>query len=58
MDNIYIRTDPAENIKADKEKFAEKNQRYNHHHYESWRVIYCGNNTGASVYDNRESLFE
>jgi phage terminase large subunit-like protein len=33
MDNIFIRTDPAGNIKADKEKSTEKDRRCrgNHH---------------------------
>ncbi len=33
MDNIFIRSDPAGNIKADKEKSTEKNRWSNRHHY-------------------------
>ena len=47
MDNIFIRTDPAGNIKPDKEKSTEKID----------RGIRCGNDTSASVYDVRGILF-
>ena len=57
MDNIYIRTDPAGNIKADKEKSTEKIDGAVASIMELDRAIRCGNNTGASVYDDRGILF-
>ena len=57
MDNIYIRTDPAGNIKADKEKSTEKIDRAVATIMGLDRAIRCGNNTGASVYDDRGILF-
>lgn len=51
MDNIYIRTDPAGNIKADKEKSTEKIDGTVATIMGLDRAIRCGNNTGASVYD-------
>ena len=57
MDNIYIRTDPAGNIKADKEKSAEKIDRAVATIMGLDRAIHCENNTGASVYDERGILF-
>lgn len=57
MDNIYIRTDPAGNIKADKEKSTEKIDGAVATIMGLDRAIRCGNNTGASVYDEREILF-
>ena len=51
MDNIYIRTDPAGNIKADKEKSTEKIDGAVATIMGLDRAIRCGNNTGASVYD-------
>lgn len=53
MDNIYIRTDPAGNIKADKEKSTEKIDGAVATIMGLDRAIRCGNNTGASVYDDR-----
>ena len=50
MDNIYIRTDPAGNIKADKEKSTEKIDGAVATIMGLDRAIRCGNNTGASVY--------
>ncbi len=48
MDNIFIKTDSAENIKADnKEKSTEKID----------RAIICGNANTESVYDSRGILF-
>ena len=57
MDNIYIRTDPAGNIKADKEKSTEKINGAVATIMGLDRAIRCGNNTGASVYDDRGILF-
>ena len=57
MDNIYIHTDPAGNIKADKEKSTKKIDGVVATIMELNRAIRCGNNTGASVYDEREILF-
>ena len=53
MDNIYIRTDPAGNIKADKEKSTEKIDGAIATIMGLDRAIRCGNDTGASVYDSR-----
>ena len=59
MDNIYIRTDPAGNIKADKEKSTEKIDGAIATIMGLDRAIRCGNDTGASVYDGRGfCLFE
>ena len=57
MDNIYIRTDPAGNIKADKEKSTEKIDGAIATIMGLDRAIRCGNDTGASVYDSRGLLF-
>jgi hypothetical protein len=57
MDNIYIRTDPAGNIKADKEKSTEKIDGTVATIMGLDRAIRCRNNTGASVYDDRGILF-
>ncbi len=57
MDNIFIRTDPAGNIKADKEKFTEKIDGAIATIMGLDRAIRCGNDNGASVYDNRGILF-
>lgn len=57
MDNIYIRTDPAGNIKADKEKSTEKIDGAVATIMALDRAIRCGNDHGASVYDNRGILF-
>ena len=56
MDNIYIRTDPAGNIKTDKEKSTEKIDGAVATIMGLDRAIRCGNNTGASVYDDRGIL--
>ncbi len=53
MDNIYIRTDPAGNIKADKEKSTEKIDGAVATIMALDRAIRCGNDHGASVYDER-----
>ena len=57
MDNIYIRQDPAGNIKADKEKSTEKIDGAVAAIMGLDRAIRCGNDTGASVYDSRGILF-
>lgn len=57
MDNIYIRTDPAGNIKADKEKSTEKIDGAIAMIMALDRAIRMGNDNGASVYDERGLLF-
>ena len=57
MDNIFIRTDPAGNIKADKEKSTEKIDGAVATIMALDRAIRCGNDGGASVYDERGILF-
>ena len=57
MDNIYIRTDPAGNIKPDKEKSTEKIDGAVATVMALDRVIRCGNDTSESVYDSRGLLF-
>ena len=56
MDNIFIRTDPAGNIKADKEKSTEKIDGAVATIMALDRAIRCGNNNAASVYDDRGLL--
>ena len=53
MDNIYIRTDPAGNIKADKEKSTEKIDGAIAMIMALDRAIRNGQTTGESVYDSR-----
>nr|DAV91733.1 MAG TPA: Terminase large subunit [Caudoviricetes sp.] len=57
MDNIFVRTDPAGNIKADKEKSTEKIDGAIATIMALDRAIRCGNNNYASVYDDRGLLF-
>lgn len=57
MDNIFIRTDPAGNIKPDKEKSTEKIDGTVATIMALDRAIRCGNENGASVYDERGILF-
>ncbi|MCD0152836.1 terminase large subunit, partial [Streptococcus agalactiae] len=57
MDNIFIRTDPAGNIKADKEKSTEKIDGAIATIMALDRAIRCGNVNIESVYDNRGLLF-
>ena len=52
-----FRTDPAGNIKADKEKSTEKIDGAIATIMGLDRAIRCGNDTGASVYDSRGLLF-
>jgi Phage terminase-like protein, large subunit len=53
MDNIFIRTDPAGNIKADKEKSTEKIDGAIATIMALDRAIRCGNINAASIYDDR-----
>lgn len=57
MDNIYIRTDPAGNIKADKEKSTEKIDGAIAAIMGLDRAIRCGNESRESVYNDRGILF-
>lgn len=57
MDNIFIRTDPAGNIKADKEKSTEKIDGAVATIMGLDRAIRCGNVVTESVYDHRGILF-
>ena len=57
MDNIFIRTDPAGNIKPDKEKSTEKIDGAVATIMALDRAIRCGNDKGESVYDRRGLLF-
>ena len=57
MDNIFIRTDPAGNIKADKEKSTEKIDGAVATIMALDRAIRFGNTSSESVYDNRGLIF-
>ena len=57
MDNIFIRTDPAGNIKTDKEKSTEKIDGAVATIMALDRAIRCGNDTSESVYNDRGILF-
>lgn len=54
---MTIRSDPAGNIKADKEKSTEKIDGAIATIMALDRAIRCGNDNGASVYDDRGILF-
>lgn len=56
MDNIFTRTDPAGNIKADKAKSTEKIDGAIAMIMALDRAIRCGNDTSESVYDTRGLL--
>ena len=56
VDNVTIRTDPAGNIKADKEKSTEKIDGAIATIMALARAIVCGTDTGESVYDSRGLL--
>jgi phage terminase large subunit-like protein len=56
MDNIFIRTDPAGNIKPDKEKSTEKIDGAVATIMALDRAIRNGSNVGSSVYDERGIL--
>jgi phage terminase large subunit-like protein len=53
MDNIFIRTDPAGNIKPDKEKSTDRIDGAVATIMALDRAIRCGSNSTASVYDER-----
>lgn len=57
MDNIYVRNDPAGNIKPDKEKSTEKIDGAVATVMALDRAIRCSNDTTESVYDTRGLLF-
>ena len=57
MDNIFIRTDPAGNIKPDKQKSTEKIDGAVATIMALDRAIRCGGDTRESVYDGRGILF-
>lgn len=57
VDNICVRTDPAGNIKADKEKSTEKIDGAVAMIMGLDRAIRCGNDSSESVYDTRGMLF-
>ena len=57
MDNIFIRRDPAGNIKADKEKSTEKIDGAVAMIMGLARAIRCGNDSGESFCDDRGILF-
>ena len=56
MDNIFIKADPAGNIKPDKEKSTEKIDGVVATIMALDRAIRCGNENGESVYDGRGIL--
>ena len=56
MDNIFIKRDPAGNIKPDKEKSTEKIDGTVATIMALDRAIRCGNDTGDSIYDSRDLL--
>ena len=56
MDNIYVRTDPAGNIKADKERSSEKIDGAVATIMALDRAVRCGNVKTESVYDTRGLL--
>lgn len=56
MDNIFVRTDPAGNVKPDKEKSTEKIDGAVATIMALDRAIRCGNTTSESVYDSRGIL--
>ena len=57
MDNIFIKQDPAGNIKADKEKSTEKIDGAVATIMALDRAIRCGNVNAESIYDSRGLLF-
>lgn len=56
MDNIFIKRDPAGNIKPDKEKSTEKIDGTVATIMALDRAIRCGNDSGDSIYDERDLL--
>lgn len=57
LDNVCAKSDPAGNIKMDKEKSTEKIDGAVATVMALDRAIRCGNDTGESVYDSRGLLF-
>ena len=57
LNNIFIRTESAGNIKADKEKFTEKIAGVIATIMALDRAIRCGDQNTESVYDSRGILF-
>lgn len=57
MDNIFIRMDPAGNIRADKQKSTEKIDGAIATIMAPDRSVRCGNANVPSVYDERGILF-
>lgn len=57
MDNIFIKTDPAGNIKPDKEKSTEKIDGVVATIMALDRAIRCGNDNSESIYNQRGLLF-
>ena len=57
IDNVTIRTDPAGNIKADKEKSIEKIDGAIATIMALARALVCGTDSGESIYDTRGLLF-
>ena len=57
LDNVCVRTDPAGNIKMDKQKSTEKIDGAVATVMALDRAIRCGNDTSESVYDTRGLLF-
>ncbi len=57
IDNIYIRTDPAGNIKADKERFTEKIDSAVATIMALDRAIRCENQNAESLYNSRGISF-
>jgi phage terminase large subunit-like protein len=56
MDNIFVRTDPAGNLKPDKEKSTEKIDGAVATIMALDRAIRCGGGSSSSVYDERGLL--
>ncbi len=56
IDNIFIRTDPAGNIKLDEERSTEKIDGVIATIMALDRAIRCGNDTSESFYDDRGLL--
>jgi phage terminase large subunit-like protein len=57
MDNIFIKTDPAGNVKPDKEKSTEKIDGAVSLIMALDRAIRCGNDNSESIYNQRGLLF-
>jgi len=57
MDNVFVRTDPAGNIKPDKSKSSEKIDGIVSLIMALDRAVRCGNETNESVYDTRGILW-